>query len=84
MSLSKNINPSLILVQPRKTRPFITERLKNQIKQKKMCSLSDKKKFNFDLTLSLLVVLITFANNLDPDQDRRNVGPDMDPNCLTP
>ena len=25
--LSKNINPSLILVQPRKTRPFITERL---------------------------------------------------------
>ena len=27
VSLSKNINPSLILVQPRKTRPFITERL---------------------------------------------------------
>ena len=26
-SLSKNINPSLVLVQPRKTRPFITERL---------------------------------------------------------
>ena len=25
--LSKNINPSLVLVQPRKTRPFITERL---------------------------------------------------------
>ena len=24
---SKNINPSLVLVQPRKTRPFITERL---------------------------------------------------------
>ena len=24
--LSKNINPSLVLVQPRKTRPFITER----------------------------------------------------------
>ena len=37
VSLSKNINPSLVLVQPRKTRPFITERLlmgrKNQIKQ---------------------------------------------------
>ena len=38
MSLSKNINPSLVLVQPRKTRPFITERLlmgrkeSNQIK----------------------------------------------------
>ena len=27
VSLSKNINPGLVLVQPRKTRPFITERL---------------------------------------------------------
>ena len=27
VSLSKNINPSLVLVQPRMTRPFITERL---------------------------------------------------------
>ena len=27
VSLSKNTNPSLVLVQPRKTRPFITERL---------------------------------------------------------
>ena len=27
MPLSKNINPSLVLVQPRKTRPFIIERL---------------------------------------------------------
>ena len=27
MSMSKNIDPSLVLVQPRKTRPFITERL---------------------------------------------------------
>ena len=27
LSLSKNINPCLVLVQPRKTRPFITERL---------------------------------------------------------
>ena len=27
MSLSKNINLSLVLVQPRKTHPFITERL---------------------------------------------------------
>ena len=25
VSLSKNINPSLVLVQPRKIRPFITE-----------------------------------------------------------
>ena len=28
-------------------------------------------------------LLITFANNLDPDQARQNVGPDLDPNCLT-
>ena len=27
VTLSKNINPSLVLVQPRKTRPFITERM---------------------------------------------------------
>ena len=27
VSLSKNINPSLVLVHPRKTRPYITERL---------------------------------------------------------
>ena len=27
---------------------------------------------------------ITFANSLDPDQDQKNVSPDLDPNCLTP
>ena len=27
VSLSKNINPSLVLVQPRKTRPFLIDRL---------------------------------------------------------
>ena len=39
VSLSKSINPSLVLVQPRKTRPFITERLlmgrKNQTNKQK-------------------------------------------------
>ena len=41
VSLRKNINPSLVLVQPRKTRPYITERLlmghkeSNQTKQKR-------------------------------------------------
>ena len=34
VSLSKNINPSLVLVQPRKTRPFITERLLMGVKNK--------------------------------------------------
>ena len=28
-------------------------------------------------------LMIIFANSLDPDQDRQNVGPDLDPNCLT-
>ena len=26
--------------------------------------------------------LITFANILDPDQDRQNVGPDLQPTCM--
>ena len=28
-------------------------------------------------------LLITFANRLDPDQDRQNIGPGLDPNYLT-
>ena len=28
-------------------------------------------------------LLIIFTNSLEPDQDRQNVGPDLDPNCLT-
>ena len=36
------------------------------------------------LTLCPPCLLITFANSLDPDQARHNVGPDLDPNCLTP
>ena len=34
------------------------------------------------LTLSLLVLPITSANSLDPDQDRQNVGPDLVSNSL--
>ena len=47
VSLSKNINPSLVLVQPRKTGPFITERLfmgrkeSNQTKKKKQGRIQD-------------------------------------------
>ena len=33
----------------------------------------------FALALYLLAAK-TFANSLDPDQDRQNVGPDLDPN----
>ena len=28
-------------------------------------------------------LLTTFANSLDPDQARQDVGPDLDPNYLT-
>ena len=28
-------------------------------------------------------LLINFANSLNLDQDRHNVGPDLEPNCLT-
>ena len=28
-------------------------------------------------------LLLIFANSLDPDQARQNVGPDLDPNCFT-
>ena len=34
-------------------------------------------------TLSLYRLLITYMNSLDPDQDRQNVDPDLDPNSLT-
>ena len=35
------------------------------------------------LTLNLLVSsVVTFANSLNPDQDRQNVGPDLHPNHL--
>ena len=39
MSLSKNINPSLELVQPRKTRPFISERLLTECKESKQTNI---------------------------------------------
>ena len=34
---------------------------------------------NFVYSLSTSV----FANSLDPDQVRKNIGPDLDPNCFT-
>ena len=29
------------------------------------------------------LLILTFANSLDPDQAQQSVGPDLDPNCLT-
>ena len=57
VSLSKNINPSLVLVQPRKTRPVITERLlmgrkeSNQTKTKLVCTCINRGLFvNVDIS----------------------------------
>ena len=53
VSLSKNINPSLVLVQPRKTHPFKTERLlmgrkeSNQTKSRTMQCMYAHKKWHF-------------------------------------
>ena len=49
VSLSKNINHSFVLVQPRKTRPFITERRlterkKTNLTNNNICFLLRKKK----------------------------------------
>ena len=43
--------------------------------------LYDKQIKKTMLTFYLLV--ITFANSLEPDQARHYVGPDLAPNCLT-
>ena len=44
-------------------------------------------KYFEDLTLhasgEFCHLLLIFANSLDPDQAQQNVGPDLDPNCLT-
>ena len=38
---------------------------------------------SFPASGDLCRLLITFANSLDQDQARQNVGPDLDLNCLT-
>ena len=56
--------------------------------QEPKAHLSSRLKINsnvldFNLTKFLEAAMICFANSLDPDQDRQNVGPDVDQNCLT-
>ena len=56
-----------------------------------LTSLSKYNCLNFDDTLYIAAekficqcpLQLTFANSLDPYQARQNVGPDMDPICLT-
>ena len=41
---------------------------------------ADKARLNYFLTSGdFCHLLINFANSLDPDQDRQNVGPNLDP-----
>ena len=90
VSLSKNINPSLELVQPRETRPFITERLlmgrKESNQTKTLCSCFCCHLLIFFSTLAFsknsFRNTIGVSNSLDPDQDQQSVGPDLGTNCL--
>ena len=74
VSLSKNINPSLVLVQPRKTRPFITERwyVKNEIKQKLTDFKARKTGIETNLTLRFSTERVTDGYNFASQKCRLN------------
>ena len=55
VSLSKNINPSLVLVQPRKTRPFITERLLMGRKESNQTNKTKQSQFQRFLNQTLCI-----------------------------
>ena len=60
VTLSKNINPSLVLVQPRKTRPFITERLLMRPKESNQTNKLKVQGFgNFELSPMFLVFVVS-------------------------
>ena len=63
-SLSKNINPSLVLIQPRKTRSFLTGRLlmrcKNQIKETKHLCLDIGTFFFLSFSILLRATILHF------------------------
>ena len=44
------------------------------------CIRYTERPLHLQAAIFVVIMLITFANILDPDQ---NVGPDVDPNCLT-
>ena len=48
-----------------------------QISRLTLCMLG-----NFSCFCCLLATFIRVSNGLDPDQDRRSVGPDLGSNCL--
>ena len=58
-------------------------------KQKQKIFIENKNEKNISIINSLPAsvnfchLLIIFANSLDQDQDRQDVGPDLEPNCVT-
>ena len=64
------------MVQPRKTRPYITERL---LMGRKESNQPNKQIFKRNLSG---IIAISLSNSLDPDQARHFVGPGLGLNCL--
>ena len=65
VSLSKNINPTLVLVQPRKIRPFITERLLMGRKESnKTISIFSTENTSFSLKLLSAIFMDNSSLNL--------------------
>ena len=60
--------------------PNCLQRFTAEDKIKELKMQQNLKKVNVALKWRLM---ITNTNSLDPDQDRQNVGPDLDPNRLT-
>ena len=85
--LSKNINPSLVLVQPRKTRPYITEILlmgRKELNQtNKSSSLEPKVQWPWDLVCSIGDVSPTrFAQMMNLDLDLFDAKAKFDSLCI--
>ena len=76
MSLSKNINPSLVLVQPRKTRPFITERLLMGHKEANQTKAKNVMHFYSE------ALFFIFEKSADPDEIPHNFA--KEPVCRYP
>ena len=68
VSLSKNINPSLVLIQPRNTCPFITERLLMGRKESNQINKQKKPMNNLTDSWSMMTneVLLSYICDLDP------------------
>ena len=73
VSLSKNINPSLVLVQPRKTRPYITERL---LMGRKESNQTKKSSVHIFLNYPSFEANFFVSKSLNSDLALHFVGPD--------